>query len=377
MSYELKPKQPIRQTATSELSEVTAPCPTMGTGPLPGTSPLPLCLARNANVSPLAYGPLPTFPAVASPVAISYSPTKPWIGSPLGMSSLDRGMIKVPPQDALGSRRPASNDDAAFDDYSATPGLETGSSEEDFIADLMSRIRDLVDRSGLLIAPQCNVTMPQGNAGIMLVFEVTPKNPETGSRDLIGTSLTGGSVSGPVFGGGSYRHADSTDSTREGDNWSFQNMVRTRHRDPSKQEAYGWGIGRSTVQNETFNVWRHNHAGFNANEELVRVDFMEPVSKLIPALYELRAVQAVSAIPMVQTFEQRYRFGIKCGGAFMIRSPALRYFPLFRTIGRGIKGFLRMEDRITNNRAQHDHEANLLDVLATMFLHQNQTKDDK
>lgn len=247
------------------------------------------------------------------------------------------------------------------------------------IEQALHQLQDVVDQSGFLIAPQCNATFRYGktgfagNAGAMRVWEWTAKNPETGQRNVTNTWLVGSSIATPLNYGGSYRYSLSDNSEMEGHNWSGNTMVRT------KESNYGIGLGDSVVQGPTFNFWEQNRAGFNLGPELIRIDFMEPVLEMIPPLRVLARIPPVQALlagleqlPPVRTIERRFRPGLKCGGAFMIRSPALRYVPLYRQLGWLIEGLVRLKHRITENRAHYDHESDVPETLGNLFFYKTE-----
>lgn len=235
-------------------------------------------------------------------------------------------------------------------------GVNVGQSLAEFVEHAVASLRDVADQTGFLLAPTCNFTFPAGNAGIMAAWEVTQKDPMTGERRVDQTNLYGGSLSNSLAGGFSYRYSTSTDPDREGHNYALQAMKR----------PWGFGLGDSELQGPTANFWKMSSWGVNLGPELFRVDFMAPLHELIPALRPV--LVAVQNVPGFNYLQHRFRIGIKCGGAFMIRSPALRYVPMYNLIGRMVEGLVGLRHRVVNNRENYQNEPDLSTAVSSAFL---------
>lgn len=306
---------------------------------------IPLCFAQNANVGPLAYdaaprpvdvpaadaqaGPASVVPLVRSIPALRSAPTM----SPLAFATKMGRVVGGPLWQAAVA--------------AALVRIEG-------IDELLGEI----DQSGGFVGFQCAVGPKSANVAATLIFEITPRDPTTGERKQIISLPIAVNLANPRgVGGGSagYTFSDAEEDAgrkREGFNWAAR--ATATHGD--KREVSGAAFGDSVMMDETVSFWREKRAMGFVGENLWRADLVGSMGRF------LRPVPRLGALAD--------KTDLKCGGTVMVRSPLLGEVPVIGDAVRStIDGKNALENRVSNNRADHSDERSFLDFLAKTFIH--------
>lgn len=300
----------------------------------------PLCLARNANQNDPAHNWVPMLPM--RPGMIPSAAAAHSVATNASQSRTVPVLRSAPKFSPIAKMAKAGR--SLFGPLGIPLAVAASYSLEE-----LNELLGQIDKTGGFIGGECQLTSPYGNAGSMLIFELTAQDLETGQRKAILSLPASVNVSNPLGAGGfTSGYTISTDRERQGPAWGLQAQAG------AKGKEKGGSFGNSPTMGETFGAYQVSRWRGFVGPEVWRGDY----------------VTSMKQVPRLRTLLPP-GLDVKCGLALMGRSPLLGV----PAVQSALDGKHAVSDRVSNNRADHSNEFGehplwrVLQFVAQTFMH--------